>query len=365
MPLTVIDVVDVVLVSVSLIIPIVIGVAISRILARIAKVASDRNNLNARDTGLYSLRLPILLLSWVVAIYVASLILRAWEVDALKHVNWLRIEDWLIALAIAIGFFGIYRFVVNTLRSIAIVKGKDPGELILINKVFGAIAFGLALVSILGQLGVNIGPVLASLGIAGLAVALALQDTLGNYFAGITIALDKPFKPGDFIRMESGQEGFVDQIGWRSTRIKPFAETYITVPNSKLTTSIVTNTTAPDLAVRVYVDCGVSYSSNLDEVEQVCKEVGKEVLNNVPGADTDFEPIVRFKEFGESNINFTVILRTRTFESSFVLKHEYIKAIHKAFNKKGIVINYPVRHLVGLTSEEPLKKSTEPTSDII
>ncbi len=113
------------------------------------------------------------------------------------------------------------------------------------------------------------------------------------------------------------------------------------------------------------MDCGVSYSSNLDEVEQVCKKVGKEVLNNVPDADTDFEPIVRFKEFGDSNINFTVILRTRTFESSFILKHEYIKAIHKAFNEKGIVINYPVRHLVGLISEEPLKKSIEPTSDII
>lgn len=365
MPLSVINIVDIVLVSASFAVPVIIGIAMSRILARIAKSASARNGLNAKDTGLYSLRLPILLLSWVTAIYVTSLTLRAWEVEMLKRVNWLRIEDWLLALAMGISFFGVYRFIVNTLRSIAIIKGKDPGELILINKIFGAIAFGLALVSILGQLGINIGPVLASFGIAGLAVALALQDTLGNYFAGITIALDKPFSLGDFIRLESGQEGFVDQIGWRSTRIKPFAETYITVPNSKLTTSIVINTTAPDLAVRVYVDCGVSYSSNLEEVEQVCTEVGKVVLKNVPGADTEFEPLVRFKEFGDSNINFTVVLRTRTFESSFILKHEYIKAIHKAFNAKGIVINYPVRHLVGLTSEEPLEKSIESTSDII
>lgn len=119
---------------------------------------------------------------------------------------------------------------------------------------------------ILDQLGIAIAPLVAGLGIGGLAVALALQGTLTNFFAGVNVLTDGSIRIGDFVELEDGTRGEVDQIGWRTTRIRVPANNMVIIPNSKLAESIATNYSLPTDEISVYLEIGVAYSSDLDHV---------------------------------------------------------------------------------------------------
>ncbi|MHB9133331.1 MAG: mechanosensitive ion channel family protein [Armatimonadota bacterium] len=199
---------------------------------------------------------------------------------------------------------------------------------------------------VLAQLGIQITPLVTTLGLSSLAVALALQDTLGNFFAGIYLMLDRPIKVGDYVRLESGEEGFVDAIGWRSTRIRLWSNYIVVLPNSKLTSSTITNLVLNQSETAVYIHGGVGYLNDLDHVERVLRVVAREVLIRVEGACADVEPLVRFQEFGDSNITFLVILKVQDFSVQYVLKHEFVKAVHRRFREEEIEIAWPVRQLV-------------------
>ncbi len=203
--------------------------------------------------------------------------------------------------------------------------------------------FGLVL--LLYGLGIPITPLLASLGIGSLAVALALQDTLSNFFAGLHIVMDKPLRVGDFVRLEGGQEGYVTEVGWRSTRIRTLPNNVVVVPNNKLTSALLMNYYLPDKSLAVLVEVGVHYGSDLKRVEQVVVDVGRRIMQTVTGADNAFEPFIRFHTFAESGVNFTVILRGKEFTDQYLIKHEFIKALHARFKQENIVMPYPTRTL--------------------
>jgi small-conductance mechanosensitive channel len=196
---------------------------------------------------------------------------------------------------------------------------------------------------ILDNLGISLTPILTTLGIGSLAVAIGLQDTLGNLFAGIYIKADRPVRIGHFVRLEGGDEGYVDRIGWRSTRIKMLSNNMVVVPNSKVVQSIITNYNLPEKELAVLVQVGVHYDSDLEQVEKVTIEVAKEILRTVPGGVPSFEPFIRYHTFNQSSIDFTVILRAREFVDSFLIKHEFIKRLQKRYQKEGIIIPFPIR----------------------
>jgi len=172
-----------------------------------------------------------------------------------------------------------------------------------------------------------------------------LQDTLSNFFAGVYLVADMPIRIGDYIELDNGMKGYVEDIGWRSIRIKTLPNNYIIIPNSKLAQSIITNYYAPEQEMSVVVPCGVSYDSDLEKVEKVTIEVAKEVQQNVPGAVKNFEPFIRYNEFGDSNINFSIILRVERFVDRYLVVHEFIKKLMARYNKEGIEISFPVRNI--------------------
>ncbi len=205
------------------------------------------------------------------------------------------------------------------------------------------VIFGVGILVILNSLGLSIAPILATLGVGGLAVALALQDTLSNLFAGFHIIMAKQIKVGDYIKLESGQEGYVTDINWRSTNIRMLPNNVVLVPNSKISQSIITNFYLPDKELITTVDVSVHFKSDLNKVENVILEVAQDVLKNVTGGVSNFKPVVRFSGFGDSGVNCSVVLRCREFSEQGALKHEFIKKLHERFIKEGIVIPYPVR----------------------
>ncbi|MBT0586515.1 mechanosensitive ion channel family protein [Alteromonas oceanisediminis] len=205
---------------------------------------------------------------------------------------------------------------------------------------------------LLTTLGISITPIVASLGIGSLAVALALQPTLENFFSGMQILADKPIRLGDYIELESGEQGFVEQIGWRSVWIKMLPNNIVIVPNSVLAKSKIINYYYPEKQLSVPVDCSVHYDSDLDEVERVALEVAREILISYKWGIDDYDTFVVFHTFDNSSINFTVMLRAQEYFNRFFIKSAYIKALHKRFKKEGIVIPYPIS-AINLSQERP------------
>lgn len=203
--------------------------------------------------------------------------------------------------------------------------------------------FGIGILIILNSLGISITPILATLGVGGLAVALALQDMLSNLFSGFHIMMARQVKVGDFIKLESGEEGYVTDINWRTTKVKMLPNNEVLIPNSKLAQAIIINYYLPDKEMAVLVQVGVHYDSDLRKVEKITCEVAKQVMKLVPGGVSDFEPFIRYHTFGDFSINFTVILRAQEFVDQYLIKHEFIQRLHERYKKEGIIIPYPIR----------------------
>ena len=199
------------------------------------------------------------------------------------------------------------------------------------------------LLVLLDYLGISISPMIAGLGLGGLAIALALQPTLGNFFAGAQIVSDQTIRVGDYIELDSGERGYVVDVGWRSTRVRTTFNNMMIIPNSRLLNSIITNYNSPNVELAVIVESGVSYSSDLPHVEDVALAVAREIVEELPEAVKAREPWFAYDEFGDSNINFWVWLYATDRLGSFRVKNELIKRLHARFAEEGITINYPVR----------------------
>ncbi len=200
---------------------------------------------------------------------------------------------------------------------------------------------------VLENLGVDITPLLTALGVGSLAVALALQPTLSNLFAGLHITLAKPVRVGDFVELEGGERGFIVDIGWRSTTVRELSNNVIVVPNARLAEMIVKNYSLPETEQAVVVNVGVSYGSDLAQVERVTCEVAREVLGMTAGAVSGFEPFIRYNAFGDSAIGFSVILRGQTFTDRYLLTHEFLKRLKERYDHEQIEIPFPQRVLHG------------------
>jgi small-conductance mechanosensitive channel len=217
----------------------------------------------------------------------------------------------------------------------------------------------LGMLVVLNGVGLSITPMLTALGVGGLAVALALQEPLANFFAGLFITLAGQIRVGDYVKLDSGQEGYVVDFSWRSTRLRMLANNLVLVPNAKLAQAIVVNHHLPSQDLAVLVEVGVDYASDLRQVERVVMEVGREVMAEVPGGIPDFEPFIRYHTFADSSINFTVILRAKEFVDQYLIKHEFVKRLHTRFNDEGIVIPFPIRTIAHRREEPETEQTAE------
>jgi small-conductance mechanosensitive channel len=201
----------------------------------------------------------------------------------------------------------------------------------------------IGLMVVIQFLGLSITPMLTAFGIGGIALALALNDTFSNMFAGLNVITSKEMKIGDYIMLETGEEGYVQDITWRNTTIKAITNNTIIVPNSKIASHIITNYHQDQKEMLVKLNVGVSYESDLKKVEMVTVDVAKEVTEKLTGADDSVEPYIRYNEFNDFSINFTVFLSVTEFIEQYKLKHEFIKKLHERYNQEGIVIPFPIR----------------------
>lgn len=306
-----------------------------RALSRLARRAEGKLD----DLALSAFRLPSLLWCLALGLYVGL-----GMVSSMPRRAEQLIDDGFAALLIVSVTLAVGRFLAAAIASYA-----DRLHLeITVTGLTTALAKGTvylcgALV-LLNTLGISVTPILTALGVGGLAVALALRDSLANLFAGIHILIEKPLRVGDYIRLESGQEGYVADIGWRTTRIRMLPNNMIVVPNAKLAESIVTNYYLPEKRMSLLIPISVSYGSDPSRVEAVLLEEAARATGEVPGLLAEPAPFVRFiPGFGESSLDFTLIVQVSEFVDQYLVQHELRKRIFARFQKEGVEIPFPQR----------------------
>jgi small-conductance mechanosensitive channel len=202
----------------------------------------------------------------------------------------------------------------------------------------------LGVVMVMDHYNRSITPILTALGVGGLAVALALQDTLSNLFAGFYVAVARQIRLGDYVKLNTGEEGYVNDIGWRSTTIRSLGNNMILVPNNKLAQAIVTNYYLPQKQMSASFAVAVSYDSDPDQVEKVLLEIVRQGTADIPGLLADPAPSISFDPgLGDWSLGFTVGFTVAEFSNQFGVRNELKKRIFRRFKQDGIAIPFPTR----------------------
>jgi small-conductance mechanosensitive channel len=253
----------------------------------------------------------------------------------------------LVIAAIVVATLVLMRVAGRLVRRSMAATEALPATSILVNITRVAVLI-IGALAILSVLDISITPVITALGVGGLAVALALQDTLGNLFAGLQMIASRQLRPGDYLLLDTGQEGTVVDVAWRTTTLRTQADNLVIVPNGKLAQAIVTNFRLPGEPLSVYVEFGVTYATDLDRAQTIATEVAGAVMAELHPEMTDYEPIVRFRAFADSQITMLAILRVTDYGDQYLLRSEFIKRLHERFAAEGIDFAFPTRtvHLV-------------------
>ncbi|MGD0774582.1 MAG: mechanosensitive ion channel family protein [Candidatus Solibacter sp.] len=197
---------------------------------------------------------------------------------------------------------------------------------------------------LLNHFNVSITPILTALGVGGLAVALALQDTLSNLFGGFYVAVAGQVRLGDYVKLNTGEEGYVTDIGWRCTTFRAMQHNLIIVPNAKLAQAIVTNYYLPEKRMSASFAVTVDYECDPDAVEKALAEVLAQAAGEVPGMLADPAPAVAFDPgFGETGMGFTASFQVADFASQFPVRNELKKRVLRRLRAEGMGIPYPSR----------------------
>jgi len=326
----------------------ILKVTAYRLMARVA-VKSGRK---WHDLAFSSINMPMQIFVIFIGLTIMSRIMPIGE-EAAKYVSYAsKIIMIVLGIVIADRLMRVLLIVLDyRAHAVHFSQGVIQG-------VLRGIVFVVGVLVLLGSMDVNITPLLASLGVTSLAVALALQGTLANLFSGLFLTMDPSIKVGDLVELENGERGYIEEIGWRSSRVRLRSDNIEIIPNSRLVDSVVMNYSGPETPLRIYVRCGVHYDSDLKHVQEVAMEVTRNVMERMKKTvDGTFEPRLRYEEFADSSINFCIVMRVRGYRASLEVKSEMIVSLHERFRSEGIVIPFPMRTLdIQPRHEELLQK---------
>jgi small-conductance mechanosensitive channel len=241
-------------------------------------------------------------------------------------------------------FFGIFSFSIIILIAYIVSNffQERVHERIGSNIIKFTIIF-IGLLLILNQIGIKITPIFTALGVTTVALALSIQDIITNFFAGITILTSKQIMKNDYIKIDTGQEGTVIELNWRTILIKDISNAVIVIPNTKITSGVITNFRYLKSEITGSVSCGVSYDSDLDHVEKIAVAAAQEIINKCDDASKKYIPIVRFIKFDDSSINFSLFFKVKNAHARLLIQSEILKNLNKRFKEEQIKIPFPKR----------------------
>ena len=326
-----------------------VGVSVGALLLRAAFTRGLRRWLGPAgvEAFLGSIRLPSILWCFVLGLVVAI------EMAELPR----RLAGQLHAILEAAIILSVTFTVAGVLASLAAAAGERRALGIgMTGLVHAAVRGTILLIGalvMLDALGVQITPLLTALGVGGLAVALALQDTLSNLFAGVHLLADKPIRVGDYVKIADTIEGYVVDVGWRSTRVHMLANNVVIVPNKRVAESIIVNYDMPERRMALLVPVSVGYGSDPDRIEAALVEEAVAAARDVPGLLPEPAPTASLiPGFGAHSLDFTLVCHVASFVDQYPVQHALRKRILRRLRADGVEIPAPVR-TISLTAAPP------------
>ncbi len=260
-------------------------------------------------------------------------------------------DNLAVLLTIALIYIGAYLLsnlaggFINWYKvDIAPKTGSDLDDVLMpfIGKAVGIIVFILATLMVLSVLHIEITPLIATLGVGGIAVALAAQELLSNVFGAIAILSDRPYKIGDRIQVSDGMVGDVVEIGLRSTRIKTMDSRLIVIPNSDISKSDIINFSLPDAKARFDIKVGVSYDADIEKASEVLLDIAR----NTEGVLADPAPKVYVKDLGNFSVNLLMHVWVKDYKLSWEVPDYIYRETLKRFAMEKISIPYPTTSVI-------------------
>ncbi|MHA2501383.1 MAG: mechanosensitive ion channel family protein [Candidatus Kariarchaeaceae archaeon] len=339
---------EIVIVGIVIVISLLLNTVLQKLVIRLRKRSARNRAVNQR-IFLNNIQNPLKL--WVVlgTIYGIGSYFKLDDIPVLVYL----LSASLVTIIITFVYV-LYR-AVQSIIQYYIRKGRLPNTTIF-NTLTAIVTILIGITLILASLGISITPIVAAFGIGGLAIALALQPTLANLFAGISIIASKQINPGDFVELSSTQAGYIEDIQWRTTSIRTVHNNMIIIPNSIVSNLIITNYSLPKQDLAVVVPVGVHYESDLEHVKRVCLEVAADVMMSEEEGVKEEEPVVRFRNFGASSIDLNVILRAKEYAGQHHIRSEFIQRLMKRFREENIIIPYPITTLEFAEGHRPQKE---------
>ncbi|MDD4127718.1 MAG: mechanosensitive ion channel family protein [Methanomicrobium sp.] len=331
---------DIAIAAAAIIFGFVLAYAVHRIFSWLEKKA-DKTKSKMDDILILSLRKPVTL-----GIIIAAFFLALGYITIPSEYTWILEGKYFNTILIILGTWIFTTFI----QSFISLYGRWMSEqtenelddkLIEILEVSAKyIIWFIAFLLILSYLEIDITPLLAAGGVLGIALALAAQDLISNFFGGALIVIDKPFKIGDRILID-GNLGDVVSVGPRSTRLQTLDYQLLTIPNSKIANTIITNYAMPDIKLKVKIPVSVAYGSDVKRVKEILYEISESAIKNSDYILSDPCPTVYFLEFGASSLDFMMVLWAKKFNMSWEIKDYINFEIEKRFAEEGIEIPFP------------------------
>ena len=253
-----------------------------------------------------------------------------------------RLDFFLSLLFISLSII-VVRIIIGWLK--LITARRQPASVSILNYFYNGIGIVVIILIILVLLGAPVSVILLTIFGSSIGLGLAFKEPLSNLFSGVQLTASSRLHPGDYVRLPSGLEGYVVDIEWDVTTIRQFENSLLIVPNSVIIRAEIVNYHLPEAEVHVLANVGVSYDSDLEAVERITIEVATDVMRDVSGGVPTSSPYIRYKQFSDFSINFTVYMRGQEHFDRHLIRHEFIKRLHKRYNDEGITIPYPIRTL--------------------
>jgi small-conductance mechanosensitive channel len=335
---------DLIAAIIIIIVALIVGIIAKYIIRFITKYVVTKTETELDDKIIEALENPFLFGIFLCGVFLALLSIKSLEIYTTKIITTWQITGFLLATFIVIKIVNIiFKYHKTTGLTIA-NKKVDMKYSNTLRRVVNIIIWIISGLLILKHLKVEITPLIGALGIGGLAIALALQDTISNFFSGFWIISERQIGIGDWIEIQGDEtKGYIDDIGWRTTRVRNFNDNFIVIPNSKLSQAVVVNFTKPNTQYVMPVSVSITYNSDLEKTEKLALETAKKIQKTEKIAVKDFDPWLSYKEYGESSINFTIGLKVEDFPDRFAIRHMFIKELKKVFDKNNIEFAYPTR----------------------
>ncbi len=245
----------------------------------------------------------------------------------------------LAATTLALGLYLTSQILLALLARVA--QRSDAGQRVS-PEVLGMARAAMLVVSLailLDNLGVHVTALVTTLGIGSLAVALGLQDTFSNFFAGLYLKADRPLRDGDYIRLDTGQEGAVVRMGWRSTRLRTIGNNIVVVPNERLSKAVITNFSLPSPEVAFSLTVTVPYGSEIERVIGLLLRATEQARADVDGLLSEPRPIARLiPGFGDAGLSFTLTAWVHDFDQQFAAEDAIRRRLVDLFRAESIEI---------------------------